>query len=82
MYKKILLLAFLFTSFVSYGQTPAIEWSKCLGGSERDVIYSIVPTPDGGSLLGGNSMSTNGDITCQHDTLGWWDFWLAKLASA
>jgi len=83
MVRKLRLLCFMSFGFhVASAQVPAIEWSKCLGGGGRETVYSIVPTPDGGSVIGGNAMSTDGDITCQHDTLGWWDFWLVRLDSA
>ncbi len=38
-------------------------WSKCLGGSNVDVAYSVVSTSDGGSAIGGYTLSLDGDVS-------------------
>jgi hypothetical protein len=55
--KKLLLLTFLFTSFLCEAQqkTPIIEWQKTIGGSSYETLKEIQPTKDGGYILGGSS---------------------------
>lgn len=54
-------------------------WSKCLGGTLREQAYDVVTTPDGGYLLAGYADSQDGDVTGNHATPGWSDFWAVKL---
>lgn len=56
-----------------------IAWKKVLGGNGNDYGYSIIKTPDGGSLLSGRTTSNNGDIT---STKGGIDMWVVKLDAA
>ncbi len=53
-----------------------IEWQKSLGGSDFDQGYTISQTSDGGYVLGGESQSTDGNITGNHNSL---DAWVVKL---
>lgn len=40
-----------------------IQWQRCVGGINRDVAWSVKPTPDGGyAFTGNNGGSVNGDI--------------------
>lgn len=40
-----------------------IQWQRCVGGINRDVAWSVKPTPDGGyAFTGYNGGSVNGDI--------------------
>ncbi|MEI8006657.1 MAG: T9SS type A sorting domain-containing protein [Bacteroidota bacterium] len=52
-----------------------IEWQKCYGGSDIDVINQILPMDDGSYLFMGITYSYDGDITNQH---GAGDFWVGK----
>ena len=53
-------------------------WDKSYGGSNEDKLYSIVPTSDGGFLLGGQSSSDiSGDKT--QLSKGGSDFWVIKV---
>ena len=54
----------------------AIEWQKPLGGSRNDVAYSIRQTSDGGYIVAGYTVSSNGDCTVNH---GLSDYWVVKL---
>jgi hypothetical protein len=54
----------------------SIEWQKCLGGSQLDVAYSIQQTYDGGYIVAGASVSTDGDVINNH---GLGDYWIVKL---
>lgn len=53
-----------------------IEWQKSLGGSAIDRANSINETTDGGYIIAGYSLSTDGDVTGNH---GLSDYWLVKL---
>lgn len=55
---------------------PAIEWSKCLGGTAGDVANSTQAHPLGGYIVVGATNSTDGDVSGNH---GGYDVWLMKL---
>jgi hypothetical protein len=55
-----------------------ITWSKCLGGTGRDVCNNIRQTADGGYIAVGWSNSTDGDVTVNN---GAWDFWIVKISA-
>ena len=52
-------------------------WQKSLGGSAQDYGRGISATPDGGSVVVGQSNSANGDLT---NPKGNNDFWIVRLA--
>jgi hypothetical protein len=54
----------------------AIEWQKCLGGSNFEIAFSIQPTPDSGYILTGQVNSNDGDVSGNH---GGGDVWVVKL---
>ncbi len=74
-YRLIILLSL--TTHFCYGQAPAIEWQKCLGGTSNDFAKVIKPTPDGGYIVGGFVQSKDGDIIGFKG--GTYDIWIAKL---
>jgi hypothetical protein len=53
-----------------------IQWQKSLGGSGREMAYSIRQTADGGYIIGGYSDSEDGDVTGNQ---GDFDYWIVKL---
>ncbi|GEP52670.1 hypothetical protein FNO01nite_33420 [Flavobacterium noncentrifugens] len=68
----------------------AIEWTKNYGGTNSDEARKIVPTPDGGYILGGMTDSNNMDVSGTHGD--WWfedvwygdyqnDYWIVKIDS-
>ena len=59
-------------------QAPAIQWQKCLGGTNNDYAYSIQQTSDGGYIVAGNTFSNNGDVNNNH---GSYDCWVVKLSA-
>ncbi|MCU4189035.1 T9SS type A sorting domain-containing protein [Flavobacterium sp. HXWNR29] len=63
---------------VKLNATGSIIWQKSLGGTGDDLGGSVQQTLDGGYIVGGNSNSTNGDVTGNH---GNDDFWVVKLDS-
>src|SRR5258706_546470 len=56
-----------------------IQWHKCLGGTLNDGATSVQETSDGGYIVEGYTGSNDGDVTGNHDTTGYSDYWLVKL---
>jgi hypothetical protein len=78
--KKLLLLTFLFVSFLCEAQpkTAVIDWQKTIGGSDDDVLKCIHQTNEGGYILGGYSRSIiSGEKT--DSSRGSTDYWVVKL---
>jgi hypothetical protein len=62
---------------VKTDSTGAIQWQFSHGGTNDDLLYSLIQTTDGGYLYGGYSRSNaNGDKTV--GTNGVDDYWLIK----
>ncbi|MEI8279410.1 MAG: T9SS type A sorting domain-containing protein, partial [Bacteroidota bacterium] len=57
------------------------QWGKTYGGNDADYCYSVAPTPDGGYILAGCTLSTSGDITqfLGSGQLGYGDIWIVKV---
>jgi hypothetical protein len=55
-----------------------ILWRKSFGGTNNEEPYSIQQTTDNGFIVGGYTLSTNGDVT---DPKGAFDFWIIKISS-
>ncbi|QNF32253.1 T9SS type A sorting domain-containing protein [Adhaeribacter swui] len=56
------------------------KWDRTYGGSNRDILTSLIPTPDGGYIAGGYSRSgKTGDKS--NASKGATDYWLVKLNS-
>ncbi|PSR54850.1 hypothetical protein AHMF7605_15740 [Adhaeribacter arboris] len=54
-------------------------WDKTFGGQQHDNLNAMVPTPDGGYLLGGSSGSSiSGDKT-EAGRQGSTDYWVVKI---
>ena len=70
----LLITAFIQTSVL--GQSMEIQWQQCLGGSEEDIAYDIVETPDGFFIVGATE-SNDGNISFNHN-VGFRDGWLIK----
>jgi uncharacterized repeat protein (TIGR01451 family) len=49
---------------VKLSSQGVIQWQKCLGGTNIDIMSSIIQRQDGGYTLVGTAFSTDGDITC------------------
>jgi len=59
-----------------HAQAPAVQWQRCIGGSSGEFGYRIQVAEDGGYVVGGFTMSTDGDVTGNH---GARDYWMAKV---
>jgi hypothetical protein len=73
--KIFLLLLFCISANHTQAQI-AIEWQKCLGGTNIDEGKSVVQTKDGGYVVAGYTWSFDGDVTGNHGTV---DYWVVKL---
>jgi hypothetical protein len=84
MYRIFPLLFLLLSSSLCIAQ-PAIEWSKCYGGTSYDGARSIVATSDGGYIFAGETMSIDGDVKGLHQNTdqmsGNADYWVVKINS-
>ncbi len=66
---------------VKLDETGHIQWQNTIGGSDFDAVLSVLPTADGGCLLGASSQSSiSGDKT--EESRGGIDYWLVKLNTA
>jgi hypothetical protein len=58
----------------------ALEWQKCLGGTDIDDGYRIIQTTDGGYAVNGRTYSNDGDVSGNHSVLpSKIDHWFVKL---
>ncbi len=55
-----------------------VEWSETYGGSADDKGYDVVEAPDGGFLVVGCTLSSDGDV---EENKGGSDLWVLKLDS-
>lgn len=58
-----------------------IEWENTVGGGNFDRFYSVEETPDGGYILGGQSLSGGGVGDKSESNMGGYDYWVVKLNS-
>lgn len=58
-----------------------IMWDRSLGGSSADWGTSICVTDDGGYIVGGATISSDGDVECENTSISNWDMWIVKLDS-
>ncbi|MDD3740897.1 MAG: T9SS type A sorting domain-containing protein [Bacteroidales bacterium] len=56
-----------------------IEWQKCFGGSDLDSLNCIQQTSDGGYIISGSTLSTDGDVSGHHGSDYNADVWIVKL---
>ena len=57
-----------------------IVWQKCLGGGGDDEAYSIQQTSDGRFIVAGRSESNDGDVSGNHGSEWYCDYWVVKLS--
>ena len=56
-----------------------IQWQKTLGGTDYDEAFSIQQTLDGGYIVAGWTFSNDGDVSGNHDSTDYADYWVVKL---
>ena len=64
--------------FVKLNSAGEIDWQKCLGGSGKDIGWSIFPSANGGYFATGRTDSNDGDVSGNHGSS---DCWVVKLDS-
>ncbi len=57
-----------------------IEWDGTYGGTGTEGLTTAIPTPDGGYILGAESLSNDVDVSGHHGSLTDNDIWIAKLS--
>jgi gliding motility-associated-like protein len=65
---------------VKLNSNGTTNWRKTCGGSYNEYAYTILPTPDGGYLVGGSTFSNDGDVSGNHNGNMADDAWLVKLS--
>jgi len=53
-----------------------LVWETSLGGNSLEFLYSMEQTTDGGYIIGGASLSSNGDVGGNN---GNFDYWIVKI---
>jgi hypothetical protein len=64
---------------IKLDDTGALQWQKCLGGSQLDAANSIVQTADSGFAITGYTNSNDGNVSGNH---GNQDVWVVKLSTS
>lgn len=59
-----------------------VQWEQTLGGSSGDFANSIRQTSEGGYIVAGYTGSNDGDVTGNHGSSDYTDYWIVKLNSA
>ena len=63
---------------IKISSTGALQWQKCLGGSDYEEANSVCQTRSGDYIIAGITKSVDGDVTESH---GASDSWIIKLTS-
>ena len=74
----ITLIAFFLSVCTIHAQDPHILWQKTIGGSDSDLLWSLIATNDGGFLASGYSTS-NISGEKNENSRGESDYWVLKL---
>ena len=61
--RYVLQIGLFFTLFVCAGAQPSIQWQRCFGGSEGDIVYDIHQFNDSSYILTGLALSADGNVT-------------------
>lgn len=64
---------------IKISNSGVLLWQQTLGGTNSDSAKSIQQTADGGYIVAGIELSTDGDVIGNHGNN---DFWVVKLSSA
>jgi len=70
-----ILMALLLVTFDTFSQ---IDWHKCLGGTGEEIGFAIRQTSEGGYVVAGTAVSTDGDVGLNYGTN---DGWVVKLTA-
>ena len=64
---------------IKVDNSGAMQWQKCLGGSNSEYVNCIEQTADKGYIIAGYTSSYDGDISGLHGNGGFGDYWIVKL---
>lgn len=68
---------------IKLGNTGNVQWKKCLGGSQDDLLWAVELSDDGGYVVAGQTSSDDGDVSGKHSPgIPSSDFWVVKLNNA
>jgi|GEM_PF-2876803 len=76
-FRAHLLSVLLLVTFGAAAQTPRVQWDRAYGGNSGEIAHAILPTTDGGYLLGGGSPSGVGGNKTEPGR-GFYDYWVVK----
>lgn len=74
--RQLYLLVFFLYSFYEHTSAQSIAWQKCYGGFDMDVASAVEITADGGYILIGSTLSSDGNVTVNN---GNYDIWVVKV---
>ncbi len=80
-FKLLLFVGLLYFGCIAKGQLPELLFENSFGGSKDENFDNFQKTMDGGYIVGGNTYSTDGDITDHNGTSAYDDVWIFKLDS-
>src|SRR5689334_10878334 len=78
--KSVVLVAAVLSGQSMRAQAPSIQWAKCYGGTNPDHCMDVIQTHDGGFMITGWTLSSDGDVIGFHN--GGSNVWLVKTDSA
>ncbi|MEI8005529.1 MAG: T9SS type A sorting domain-containing protein [Bacteroidota bacterium] len=55
-------------------------WNHCYGGGDRDEPFFMKQVSDGGYILGGYTLSNDGEVSGNHSLSGYSDMWFIKIS--
>jgi len=64
---------------VKLNSTGDVQWDKTIGGIRTDKDPAIIPTSDGGYLIGGTSNSDSSANKTEYDINDSYDYWVVKV---
>ena len=79
--KLLLFVGLLSFVAIANAQLPELLFEDSFGGTKDENFDNLKKTLDGGYILGGNTYSTDGDITDHNGTAAYDDVWIFKLDS-
>src|SRR4051794_22053599 len=76
----LLIILFSFGALVNAQSVPPQkQWDKVFGGTQSERLASMVPTPNGGYLLGGSALSGIGGDKSEPNRGYFEDYWIVKI---
>lgn len=78
---KIITIFLFFVYSSMHSQAPAMDWMLRYGGTQLNYGFSLIPTLDGGFMIGGHSNSNASGIKTENLVGFDYDYWVLKLNS-